>query len=105
MTAENLLIFIILGAALALFISEKVRADLVALMVLVSLVLTDLISPEEAFSGFASPAVLAVWSVFIISGGLTRSGVADVIAQFILRLAGQNPVRLIVLIMITVGVM
>ena len=49
--------------------------------------------------------MITVWAVFIISGGLTRSGVADVIARFILRLAGRNPVRLTVLIMLTVGVM
>lgn len=105
MSIDNILIFVILGAALVLFISEKLRVDLVALMVLVSLTLTGLISPEEAFSGFASPAVITVWSVFIISGGLTRSGVADLIARLILRFAGHNPVRLTVLIMLTVGVM
>ncbi len=105
MTLDNILIFSILGVALVLFISEKLRVDLVALMVLVTLTLTGLISPEEAFSGFASPAVITVWAVFIISGGLTRSGVADLIARFILRLAGHNQIRLIVLIMLTVGVM
>jgi di/tricarboxylate transporter len=105
MTIDNILIFVILGAALLLFISEKIRIDLVALMVLVSLVLTELVTPEEAFSGFASPAVVTVWSVFIISGALTRSGVADVIARFVLRLAGNSQVRLTVLIMLTVGVM
>ena len=105
MTTDSILIFIILGFALVLFISEKIRVDLVALMVLVALTLTGLITPEEAFSGFSSPAVITVWAVFIISGGLTRSGVADVIARFILRLAGHNQVRLIVLIMLTVGVM
>ena len=105
MTIDNILIFVIMGSALLLFISEKIRVDLVALMVLVSLTLTGIITPEEAFSGFASPAVITVWAVFIISGGLTRSGVADVIARFILRLAGHNQVRLIVLIMVTVGVM
>lgn len=105
MTYENVLVFGILGAALILFISERIRVDLVALMVLVSLTLTGLITPEQAFSGFASPAVITVWSVFIISGALTRSGVADVIAKYILRLAGKNPVRLLILIMLTVGVM
>jgi di/tricarboxylate transporter len=105
MSTENILIFIIMGAALVLFISEKLRVDLVALMVLVALTITGLISPEEAFSGFSSPAVITVWSVFIISGGLTRSGVADVIARLILRFAGNNPVRLTILIMLTVGIM
>ena len=105
MTVDNILIFVILGFALVLFISDKVRVDLVALMVLAALTLTGLITPEDAFSGFSSPAVITVWAVFIISGGLTRSGVADVIARFILRLAGHNQIRLIVLIMLTVGVM
>ena len=105
MSTDNILIFVILGVALVLFISEKLRVDLVALMVLVALTLTGLISPQDAFSGFSSPAVITVWAVFIISGGLTRSGVADVIARFILRLAGHNQIRLVVLIMLTVGVM
>ena len=105
MTTDNILIFAILGVVLILFVSEKLRVDLVALMALVTLTLTGLISPEEAFSGFSSPAVITVWAVFIISGGLTRSGVADVIARFILRLAGHNQIRLTVLIMVTVGVM
>jgi di/tricarboxylate transporter len=105
MTTDSIIIFVILGAALVLFISEKIRVDLVALMVLVALTLTGLITPEEAFSGFASPAVITVWAVFIISGGLTRSGVADVIARFILQLAGNHQIRLVVLIMLTVGLM
>ena len=105
MTIDNLIIFGIMGAALVLFISEKIRVDLVALLVLVALTITGLLTPEEAFSGFSSPAVITVWAVFIISGGLTRSGVADVIARFILRLAGRSPIRLTVLIMLTVGVM
>ncbi|MBT7072093.1 MAG: SLC13 family permease [Anaerolineae bacterium] len=105
MTLDNYLIFSILGVALILFVSEKIRVDIVAMMVLVTLTLTGLLSLDEAFSGFASPAVITVWAIFIISGGLTRSGVADLIARFILKLAGHNQVRLLVLIMLTVGLM
>ena len=105
MTIENILVFAILFFSLVLFISEKIRADLVALMVLAALALTGLIEPNEAFSGFANPAVVTVWAIFIVSGGLTRSGVADAIARFILRLAGPNPVSLTLLIMATVGLM
>ncbi len=105
MTFENYLIFGILSVALVLFISEKIRVDIVAMMVLVALALTGLISPEEAFSGFSNPAVITVWAIFIVSGGLTRSGVADVIARFILKLAGRSELRLTVLIMLTVGLM
>jgi di/tricarboxylate transporter len=95
----------ILAIAVLLFVSEKLRVDVVAMIVLVALVLTGLVTVEEAFSGFASPAVITVWAVFIVSGGLTRSGVADLIAQQVVRLAGRNQLRLTVLIMITVGTM
>jgi di/tricarboxylate transporter len=105
MTIENLLVLGILAVAVVLFISEKLRVDVVALLVLVALVLTGLVTVDEAFSGFSSPAVITVWAVFIVSGGLTRSGVADLIARQVVRLAGRSPLRLTVLIMVAVGVM
>ncbi|MGD9049180.1 MAG: SLC13 family permease, partial [Anaerolineae bacterium] len=105
MTTDNLLVLGILAAAVVLFVSEKLRVDVVAMIVLVALVVTGLVTVEEAFSGFASPAVITVWAVFIVSGGLTRSGVADLIARQVVRLAGPNQLRLTVLIMVTVGIM
>lgn len=105
MSLDNILILAILGGALVLFISERLRVDVVALLVLAALILTDLVTIEEAFSGFASPAVVTVWSVFIISGALYRTGVADSLARAVLRLAGRDPLRLTVVIMVTVGVM
>jgi len=105
MTTDNILILVILGLAVILFVSEKLRVDVVAMIVLVALILTNLVTVEDAFSGFASPAVVTVWSVFIISGGLTRSGVADVIAHQVIRFAGPNQLRLIILIMLAVGFM
>jgi di/tricarboxylate transporter len=105
MGLENILVLTILGIAVVLFISEKLSIDLIALLVLLALTLTGLITPEEAFSGFASPAVVTVWSIFIISGGLVRSGVAETIAAAIVRLAGDSQLRLTALIMLGVGVM
>jgi di/tricarboxylate transporter len=105
MTTDNILVLGILAAAVVLFVSEKLRVDVVAMIVLAALGLTGLVTPEEAFSGFSSPAVITVWAVFIVSGGLTRSGVADLIARQVVRLAGPNQLRLTVLIMVTVGVM
>jgi di/tricarboxylate transporter len=105
LTTDNLLVLGILFVAVVLFVSEKLRVDVVAMIVLVALVVTGLVTVEEAFSGFASPAVITVWAVFIVSGGLTRSGVADVIARQVVRLAGPNQLRLTVLIMVTVGIM
>lgn len=105
MTGDNLLILLILAGSVILFVSEKLRVDLVALLVLVSLILTGLLSPQEAFAGFASPAVITVWSIFIISGALVHSGVADALARVMLQLAGDNPVWLMLMIMVTVGLM
>jgi di/tricarboxylate transporter len=105
LSSDNILVLVILAGAVILFVSNKLRVDLIALIVLAALVLTGLVSVEEAFSGFASPAVITVWAVFIVSGGLTRSGVADAIAKWIVQVAGENPARLTVLIMLGVGLM
>lgn len=105
MTQENILVLAILAVAVILFVSERLRVDLIAMMVLITLSLTGLVTIEEAFSGFASPAVITVWSVYIVSGALFRTGVADRLANFMLRLAGENYLRLLFVIMLTIGVM
>ncbi|MCF6303194.1 MAG: SLC13 family permease [Devosiaceae bacterium] len=105
MTQESLLVLLILGVAVVFFISERLRVDLIAMLVLIALTLTGLVTVEEAFSGFANPAVITVWSVYIVSGGLFRSGVADMLANFMLRLAGRSYLRLLLAIMVTVGIM
>ena len=105
MTQENILVLAILAVAVILFVSERLRVDLIAMMVLITLTLTGLVSIEEAFSGFASPAVITVWSVYIVSGALFRSGVADTLANFMLKLAGESYLRLLFVIMLTIGVM
>jgi di/tricarboxylate transporter len=105
MTQENILVLAILAVAVILFVSERLRVDLIAMLVLITLSLTGLVTIEEAFSGFSSPAVITVWSVYIVSGGLFRSGVADTLANFMLRLAGESYLRLLFTIMLTVGIM
>ena len=105
MTQENILVLAILAVAVILFVSERLRVDLIAMLVLITLTLTGLVTIEEAFSGFASPAVITVWSVYIVSGALFRSGVADTLANFMLRLAGESYLRLLFVIMITIGIM
>ncbi len=105
MTFEMTLVAAILAGAFVLLVTEKVRMDVVALMVLGALALTGLVTASEALSGFSSPAVVTVWAVFILSAGLTRTGVANIIGRQVLRLAGTGEVRLIVAIMLTAGVM
>ncbi len=105
MTAEIGLVLLILGIAIVLFASERLRVDLVSLMVLLTLLLTGILTTEEAFSGFSSPAVITVWAIYIVSASLTQTGIADFIGHRILRVAGVSEWRLILFIMLTVGVM
>jgi di/tricarboxylate transporter len=105
MTLEIALVFGILLGALVLFLTEWIRMDLVALLVLLAVGLTGLVSPVEALSGFSSPAVVTVWAMFIISGGLTLTGVADILGRRVIRIAGTGEVGLIVTIMATAGIL
>jgi di/tricarboxylate transporter len=105
MTPQIALVLIILVAAVVLFVTERLRVDIVALLVLGSLALTGLVTPGEAVSGFSNPAVVTVWAVFILGGGLYRTGIATIMGRHILRLAGSGEVRLIFVIMLTAAVL
>ena len=74
MTLEIFVVLLITAAAMALFVSEKLRVDAIAILVLVSLTLLDLISPSQALSGFSNPATITVASMFILAAGLQNSG-------------------------------
>jgi di/tricarboxylate transporter len=105
MTPEIITVLVILLAAVVLFVTERVREDLVALMVLVSLALTGLVTPADALSGFSNPAVVTVWAILILSAALSRTGVAGLLGRRVLRLAGSSEVRLLLIIMLTVGLL
>jgi di/tricarboxylate transporter len=105
LTSEIVLVLTILGIAIVLFATERIRVDVISMMVLLSLLLTGLLTVEEAFSGFSNPAVITVWAIYIVSEGLFITGVADYLGQRILSVSGNNSVRLTVVIMVAVGVM
>ena len=105
MTFEIGLVLGILGIAIVLFASEKIRVDVVSMMVLLALLLTGLLDTEEAFSGFSNPAVITVWAIYIVSASLTFTGIADFIGRYLARIAGLQEWRLILVIMVTVGAM
>ncbi|MFO7664036.1 MAG: SLC13 family permease [Chloroflexota bacterium] len=105
MTIDIALVLAILAAAVVLFVTERIKMEVVALLVLVALAVTGLVTPAEALSGFSNPAVITVLAMFIIGGGLSRTGVANLIGRQIMRLAGEGEGRLIAIIMITAAVM
>ena len=105
MTPEIVLVLTILAAAVVLLITEWIPMEVTALLSLGAVSLTGLVTPVEALAGFSNPAVVTVWAVFILSGGLTRAGVANAIGHFVLRMAGTRETTMIIVIMTTAGVM
>lgn len=99
------IVLTILGATVALIVTEAIRIDVVALMAMLALVWTGSITAEEARSGFASNAVLAIIGVMIMGRGLYRAGITEKIADFILRVAGRGKRRIVSTISVTVGVL
>jgi di/tricarboxylate transporter len=101
MTFEIALVLGILALALVLFVSGIIRMDLVALLVLGTLAVTELVTAEEAFAGFSNAAVVTIWAMFILSEGLARTGIANVIGRQVLRIAGRRELAMVVVIMMT----
>jgi di/tricarboxylate transporter len=105
MTVEIFIVLFILGVSLVLFVSEVIRMDLVALLVLCTLAITGLVDAEGAFAGFSNSAVITVWAMFILSEGLTRTGIADIIGRQVMRVAGRREISMIFVIMVTGAVL
>lgn len=93
MTFDQAALVVIFGVALALFVSDRVRYDLVALGALISAVLLGLVEPSDAFAGFANDAVITVAAVLVMSTALARSGAVDAVATPLLRVA-RHPLAL-----------
>ncbi|MDM8518661.1 SLC13 family permease [Anaerolineales bacterium HSG6] len=106
MTPEMVLILVVLLIAIILFLTEKFRPDIVAISVMLTLILSGILTYEEAFiAGFANPAVITVGAVLVISKGLFQTGIADLLGARISRIAGNSESRLLMGIMLTVGSM
>lgn len=89
----------ILAIAIILFVTEWLRVDVVALGVMVALMLTGLLTPAEALSGFSNSAVLTIAALFVVGGAVMQTGLAGVIGQRILSIAGTGETRLVAVIM------
>jgi di/tricarboxylate transporter len=103
LTPDMLLVLGLVGFTILMLILEWVRADIVALLVLVVIGITGLMPVERLFDGFASNAVLSLIGIMIMGAGLDRTGVLNKAASFILRLAGGVEGRVSLLLNATVG--
>ena len=105
LTAPLLITLGILLVMLALFVSNRWRLDLVALLSLLALVLSGVVTTSEAVAGFSDPVVLMIAGLFVVGAGLFRTGVADALGRRVEALAGQSTLRLTAVIMLVTAVL
>ena len=90
MSIEQGIVFAVLGITLAMFVWNRVRFDVVAMLALLAVAITGLVPTEELFAGFGHPAVITVAAVLVISQGLVNGGVVDNIARLLGKI-GHRP--------------
>jgi len=93
----------ILAVAVVFLVTEWIPMEVTALLVLGAVAVSGLVEPIDALAGFSNPAVVTVWAVFILSGGLTRTGVGNVVGRVVLRLSGSSEAWLVTVIMLSAG--
>ncbi|MEZ4673971.1 MAG: SLC13 family permease [Caldilineaceae bacterium] len=103
LTTDMRLLLILIGVALVLFAFEWVAADVTALGLLVTLILTGLVPADQAFAGFGSDTVFTLMGLFILTAALLRTGVVERTGRLILRHTGDNPNRLLLIVMTAVA--
>ncbi|MBQ7877021.1 MAG: SLC13 family permease [Bacteroidales bacterium] len=91
---------IILLVSAALFVSGKVRSDLVALCALLALLLCQVLTPAEGLAGFSNSTVIMMIGLFIVGGGIFQTGLAKMIGGQVIKLAGKSETRLFLLVML-----
>src|SRR5918997_1692567 len=101
MTTPIATVLVLLLVAVALFATEKIPIDIVTIMLVVGLVLTGTLTAAEAFAGFGNDIVITIAGLFVLTGGLVKTGVVDVVGRRLHRIAGGNPFRLAALVMFT----
>jgi di/tricarboxylate transporter len=80
----------ILGTAILFFVTEWLSVDLVALGLMIALMVTGILSPQETLAGFSSPIVITVATLFIVGGAVMETGLADSISGKIIQFAGER---------------
>jgi di/tricarboxylate transporter len=99
MDLQQILFLLVLAGSLYLFVSERLRVDVTAMVTLLALVLTGVLDSKQALSGFASEPAIIVAAVFVISGALAATGITERLGQWVGQAAGQSEWRSILVIM------
>jgi len=96
---HQVVFFAILGVAIGLLVTERLRTDLIALLIILALALTGILSPEEALAGFQSEPAIVIAAVFVLGAGLRHTGLSEALGRWTARLAGGGLTRMLAVIM------
>src|SRR5262245_15446476 len=100
---DLLIVLTLLSAAIVMFAINRPRLDAVALIMLVALPFTGILTIKEVLAGFSDPNIVLIAALFVLGDGLVRTGVAQRLGDWLIARAGKSEVRLIVLLMVVVG--
>ncbi|UPY35740.1 SLC13 family permease [Sediminicoccus sp. KRV36] len=103
MNTELLLVLLLLGAAIVMFVANRPRMDAVALLMIVLMPFTGVITINEALAGFSDPTIILIAGLFVIGEGLVRTGVARRLGDWLYATAGDSETRLLMLLMVSVA--
>ncbi|MBW1635780.1 MAG: SLC13 family permease, partial [Deltaproteobacteria bacterium] len=103
LTTDMIIVFSLLTLAIILFIFDLLRVDLVGWLMMVLLPLTGVVTPEEAVAGLSSNAVVSIIAVMIIGAGLNKTGVMNVVAAQIIKVAGRGERQIMSVVSLTVA--
>src|SRR5215217_7849567 len=101
MTQPIATVLVLLLIALVLFATERIPIDIVTILLVIGLVLTGTLNVSEAFAGFGNDIVITIAGLFVLTGGLVKTGVVDLVGRRLHRIAGGNEFKLTTLIMFT----
>ena len=103
--APQLIFFVILAAAFVLLLTERLRNDVVAVLIVLALAVSGLLKPDKALSGFSSEPAIVVAAIFVLSAALHRTGVSETLGRWVGRLAGSGLNGVLAVIMPAVALM
>lgn len=103
MNSELIWVLSMLVGAILLFITNKVRMDVVALLIIILFVLSDTLTLPQALAGFSDPNVILIAALFVVGEGLVRTGIAYQVGDALVKVAGSSETRMLVLLMVAVA--
>ena len=104
MTTPIFIVLAFLFVALVLFATERIPIEIVSIVLVIGLIITGTLSVGEGFAGFGNDIVITIAGLFILTGGLTKTGVVDVIGRYLHQIAGNSEFRITALIMVAAAV-